>query len=47
MSLIFNVFILKKGIKMDGWVEDLQFYVLWDDGRMVMKGYVQWNSVYG
>ena len=36
----------------DGWMDDIRFYVLLtvfqsyqDDGRLIMKGYVQWNSV--
>ena len=37
----------------DGWIDDLQFYVLFNNisvisGQwMIMKGCVQWNSVYG
>ena len=38
----------------DGWMDDLRFYVLLtvfqsyqDDVWMMMKGYVQWNSVCG
>ena len=39
---------------MDGWMDGLQFYILLtlfqsyqDDGRLIMHGCVQWNSVYG
>ena len=33
---------------MDGWMNDMQFYVLYkDDVRLIMQGCVQWNSVYG
>ena len=38
----------------DGWMDDLRFYVLStvfqsykDDGRLITKGCVQWNCVYG
>ena len=39
----------------DGWMDDLRFYVPFltvfqsyqDDVWMIMKGCVQWNSVYG
>ena len=37
----------------DGWMDDLRFYVLFnsfsiipgDDGRMIMKDFLQWNPV--
>ena len=39
---------------MDGWMYDLRFMSFskvfqsyQDDGRLIMKGCVQWNSVYG
>ena len=40
--------------KRDKWMDDLRFYVLLtvfqsyqDDVRTIIKGFVQWNSVYG
>ena len=37
---------------MDGWVDDLRFYVPFtvfqsyqDDGRLIMNGCVQWSSI--
>ena len=39
---------------MDGWMDDLQFYVFstvfqsyQDDGQVIMKGCVQWNPDFG
>ena len=50
----FSGFFFNEFFNKDGWMDDLRFYVLFNsisvisgDVWMIMKGCVQWNSVYG
>ena len=43
-----NCFGRKQLHLIDGWMTwDFQQYFSKDDGRLIMKGCVQWNSIYG